>query len=115
MKAINTFNSSQRLVIKIGSSLLTNSKGGVNKSVLKNVVADIVWLLNKKKDVIVVSSGAIALGRGKLRLKSELTLNESQAVAATGQIELMAAWQSEFKKYKLQVAQILLSPSDAEN
>ena len=115
MKAINTFNSSQRLVIKIGSSLLTNSKGGVNKSVLKNVVADIVWLLNKKKDVIVVSSGAIALGRGKLKLKSELTLNESQAVAATGQIELMAAWQKEFKKYKLQVAQILLSPSDAEN
>ena len=115
MKAINTFNSSQRLVIKIGSSLLTNSKGGVNKSVLKNVVADIVWLLTKKKDVIVVSSGAIALGRGKLRLKSELTLNESQAVAATGQIELMAAWQKEFKKYKLQVAQILLSPSDAEN
>ena len=101
MKAINTFNSSQRLVIKIGSSLLTNSKGGVNKSVLKNVVADIVWLLNKKKDVIVVSSGAIALGRGKLKLKSELTLNESQAVAATGQIELMAAWQKEFKKHKL--------------
>ena len=115
MKKINTFNFSQRLVIKIGSSLLTNIKGGVNKSILKNVVADIVWLINKNKEVVVVSSGAIALGRGKLNLKDELTLNQSQAVAARGQIELMTAWKNEFKKHKLQVAQILLSPSDAEN
>ena len=42
-------NNSQRVVIKIGSSLLTNSKGGVNKTLLKNVVADINWLLNKGK------------------------------------------------------------------
>jgi len=111
----NTFKASKRLVVKIGSSLLTNSKGGVNKSVLKNVVSDIVWLINKNKEVIVVSSGAIALGREKLHLRQELTLNESQAAAARGQIELMTAWKNEFKKYKLQVAQILLSPSDAEN
>ena len=91
MKNNNSFNSSKRLVVKIGSSLLTNKKGGVNKSVLKNVVSDIVWLLNKNKDVIVVSSGAIALGRGQLNLKDDLTLNESQAVAARGQIELMTA------------------------
>ena len=115
MKNNNSFNSSKRLVVKIGSSLLTNKKGGVNKSVLKNVVSDIVWLLNKNKEVIVVSSGAIALGRGQLNLKNDLTLNESQAVAARGQIELMTAWKNEFKKHKLQVAQILLSPSDAEN
>jgi glutamate 5-kinase len=55
-----------------------------------------------------------ALGREKLHLRQELTLNESQAAAARGQIELMTAWKNEFKKYKLQVAQILLSPSDAE-
>ena len=79
MKNNNSFNSSKRLVVKIGSSLLTNKKGGVNKSVLKNVVSDIVWLLNKNKEVIVVSSGAIALGRGQLNLKNDLTLNESQA------------------------------------
>lgn len=115
MKNNNSFNISKRLVVKIGSSLLTNKKGGVNKSVLKNVVSDIVWLLNKNKEVIVVSSGAIALGRGQLNLKNDLTLNESQAVAARGQIELMTAWKNEFKKHKLQVAQILLSPSDAEN
>ncbi|MDA9146757.1 glutamate 5-kinase, partial [Gammaproteobacteria bacterium] len=69
----NTFKASKRLVVKIGSSLLTNSKGGVNRSVLKNVVSDIVWLINKNKEVIVVSSGAIALGREKLHLRQELT------------------------------------------
>ena len=115
MRNINTFKNSKKLVIKIGSSLLTNSTGGINKSTLKNVVQDIVWLLKKNKEVVVVSSGAIALGRGKLKLKDELTLNESQAVAARGQIELMIAWKNEFKKHKLEVAQILLSPSDAEN
>ena len=103
------------MVVKIGSSLLTNSKGGVNRSVLKNVVSDIVWLINKNKEVIVVSSGAIALGREKLHLRQELTLNESQAAAARGQIELMTAWKNEFKKYKKQVAQILLSPADIKN
>ena len=106
---------SHKIVVKLGSSLLTNKRGGVNKAVLKNVVKDIVWLLNSKKEVIVVSSGAISLGRGKLNIKHDLTLNESQAVAARGQIELMTAWKNEFKKYKKQVAQILLSPSDIKN
>ncbi len=73
------------------------------------------WLLKSKKEVVVVSSGAISLGRGKLNLKHDLSLNESQAVAARGQIELMSAWKNEFKKYKKQVAQILLSPSDIKN
>ena len=108
-------NKSQRVVIKIGSSLLTNSKGGVNKTLLKNVAADIDWLLNKGKKIIVVSSGAISIGKGKLNIKNELTLHQSQAVAARGQIELMTAWKNEFKKHKKQVAQILLSPTDIKN
>ena len=105
----------QKIVIKIGSSLLTNTKGGVNKTVLKNLVADINWLLDKRKNIIVVSSGAISLGKGKLNIKNDLTLNQSQAVAARGQIELMTAWKNEFKKYKKQVAQILLTPADIKN
>ena len=108
-------NNSQKIVIKIGSSLLTNTKGGLNKAILKNLVADIDWLVKKRKNIIVVSSGAISLGRGKLNIKNELTLNQSQAVAARGQIELMTAWKNEFIKYKKQVAQILLSPSDIKN
>ena len=62
----------QKIVIKIGSSLLTNTKGGVNKTMLKNLVADINWLLDKRKNIIVVSSGAISLGKGKLNIKNDL-------------------------------------------
>ena len=108
-------NNSNKFVIKIGSSLLTNARGGIRKSILKNVVEDIVWLIKNKKEVIIVSSGAISLGRSKLNLYDDLSLNESQAVAARGQIELMTAWKNEFKKHKLQVAQILLSPADIKN
>ena len=91
MKVINTFKDSNRIVIKIGSSLLTNAKGNVNKSVLKNVVNDITSLIKKKKEIILVSSGAISLGKGKLKLNKELTLNESQAIASIGQISLMSS------------------------
>jgi glutamate 5-kinase len=112
---VNTFKKSKKIVIKIGSSLLTNIDGTVNKLVLSNVVMDIVWLIKKKKDLVIVSSGAIALGRKKLDLEDNLTLNESQAVAARGQIELMTAWKKEFAKHQKEVAQILLSPSDTEN
>ncbi len=106
---------SKKLVIKIGSSLLTNASGGIRKSILKSVVEDIFWLIKNKKEVIIVSSGAISLGKSKLNLHENLSLNESQAVAARGQIELMTAWKNEFKKHKLQVAQILLSPADIKN
>ena len=115
MKAINTFKNSKKIVIKVGSSLLTNRKGNVNKYVLKNVVNDISSLLKKNKEIILVSSGAISLGKGKLKLNKKLSLNESQAVAATGQIELMSSWQKEFNKHNIVVAQLLLSPSDATN
>ena len=81
---MNIFRNSKKLVIKIGSSLLTNDKGSVNKTILKNVVNDISFLINQGKDIVVVSSGAIALGRGKLNLNRELTLHESQAAAARG-------------------------------
>ena len=82
---------SKKLIIKIGSSLLTNSSGGIRKSIIKNVVEDIFWLIKNKKEVIIVSSGAISLGKSKLNLHEDLSLNESQAVAARGQIELMTA------------------------
>ena len=115
MTASNTLKISQKFVIKIGSSLITKTSGDVNKVILKNVVKDIVWLINKKKDVVVVSSGAISLGKGQLNLGDNLTLSESQAAAARGQIELMSAWKNEFKKYNIEVAQLLLSPLDIQN
>ena len=72
MKVINTFKDSNRIVIKIGSSLLTNAKGNVNKSVVKNVVNDITSVIKKKKEIILVSYEAIALGKGKLKLNKDV-------------------------------------------
>ena len=115
MESSNILNLSKRVVVKVGSSLLTNLNGGIRRSVLDNIVKDISWLIKKKKEIIIVSSGAIAIGRGKLSLERELSLNESQAVAARGQIELINAWQKSFKKRNIQVAQILLSPEDTLN
>ena len=112
---INSFNESKKIVIKIGSSLIINKKGGVKKQVLKNISEDIDKLLKKKKEVIIVSSGAIALGKKKLGLPDKINLNQSQAAAARGQIELITSWKNEFKKLNRQVAQILLSPSDTQN
>ena len=115
MEITKTLNLSKRVVVKVGSSLLTNMNSGIRRSVLDNIVGDISWLIKKNKEVIIVSSGAIAIGKGILSFKKELSLNESQAVAARGQIELITAWKNEFRKHKLQVAQILLTPSDTEN
>jgi len=115
MEITKTLNLSKRVVVKVGSSLLTNMNSGIRRSVLNNIVSDISWLIKKNKEVIIVSSGAIAIGKGMLSFKKELSLNESQAVAARGQIELMNAWQKSFKKHNIQVAQILLSPEDTLN
>ena len=102
MEITKTLNLSKRVVVKVGSSLLTNMNSGIRRSVLNNIVSDISWLIKKNKEVIIVSSGAIAIGKGMLSFKKELSLNESQAVAARGQIELMNAWQKSFKKHNKQ-------------
>ena len=111
----NSFKKAEKIVVKIGSSLIINKSGGVKKQVLKNISEDIDQLLKKKKEVIVVSSGAIALGKKKLGLADNISLNQSRAAAARGQIELISSWKNEFKKLNRQVAQILLSPSDTQN
>ena len=85
MEITKTLNLSKRVVVKVGSSLLTNMNSGIRRSVLNNIVSDISWLIKKNKEVIIVSSGAIAIGKGMLSFKKELSLNESQAVAARGQ------------------------------
>ena len=103
------------IVIKIGSSLLINDKKTIRKKWLSEFVKDIKDLLNDKKNVIIVSSGAIALGCKKLNLnKKKLKLDKSQAVASIGQIELMSLYQNVFKKLKIKISQILLTLDDTE-
>ena len=71
MRNVNSYN---RIVIKIGSAVLAGSNGLVNHSILASISEDIAWLLKNDKEVLVVSSGAIALGRKKIKLAENLTL-----------------------------------------
>ena len=108
-------NNSKQIVIKIGSSLLIDGKKNIRKKWLINFAKDIKQLINRKKKVIIVSSGAIALGCKKLNInKKSIKLDKSQAVASIGQIELMNLFNDIFKKSKLNLSQILLTLEDTE-
>ncbi len=106
---------SKTIVIKIGSSLLINEKKVIRKKWLSEFAKDIKELINNKKNVIIVSSGAIALGCKKLNLsKKNLKLDKSQAVASIGQIELMNLFKKTFNLKKINLSQILLTLEDTE-
>jgi glutamate 5-kinase len=104
----------QRLVIKIGSSLLIKD-GKLNTAWVKTLVADIAACRARGQDVIIVSSGAVALGRAALNVGTKnLTLEESQAAAAAGQIALAHGWQAVLAEQDLKAAQVLLTIEDTE-
>ena len=106
----------RRIVVKIGSSLLVDRASGELKSAWLDTLADdVAGLVKSGKQVIVVSSGAIALGRHVLGFaKGTLELEKSQAAAAVGQISLAGAYQAVFKARGLAAAQILLTLGDTE-
>lgn len=105
----------KRIVIKVGTNLLTDAKG-IKKCFLKSLVSQASALHSKGKEIIIVSSGAIGSGVRKLRLdKKPTALSEKQAVAAVGQIVLMQAYESAFSKKGINVAQILLGHDDIKN
>lgn len=101
----------KRIVVKIGSSSLTHRETGLlNLEKLEKLVRVLTNLHNMGKDVILVSSGAIAVGRKKMGLKpEELTLSKKQACAAVGQAQLMMTYQKFFSEYNQPVAQILMT------
>lgn len=104
----------KRIVIKIGSSLLVE-EGKVREKWLKSLTADISDLLKNDIEVVIVSSGAIALGKETLGKKEKLTIEEKQAAAAIGQINLMSAYQKYSKASGFEVAQILLTSTDTNS
>ena len=105
----------KKIVIKIGSSILVDQKGKPKKSWLKEFAKDIKLLINKKKQIVIVSSGAIALGCEYLQInKKGLKVDKSQAVASIGQIELMDFYKKTFDKSKIKISQILLTLDDTE-
>lgn len=106
----------RRIVVKVGSSLLVDSGTcRVNDSWLASLAEDIAGLASQGRDLLVVSSGAIALGRGVLGLpRGPLKLEQSQAAAAVGQVALAGAWVARLREHQLTAAQILLTLSDTE-
>jgi len=112
----NRVASARRVVVKIGSALLVDrASGRLDAPWFEDLVADIARLRKRGQDVLVVSSGAIALGRRHLGLRGgALRLEESQAAAAAGQIRLAHAWQEALGRHDIPVAQVLLTLGDTE-
>jgi glutamate 5-kinase len=106
----------RRVVVKIGSALLVDRDDGrLAAPWFRTLVADLAALRDRAQEVLIVSSGAIALGRRHLGLSAgPLRLDESQAAAAAGQIRLAHAWQEALGRHDLPVAQVLLTLSDTE-
>ena len=108
--------SSEIVVIKIGSSLLADKDRNLRKSWIASIVEDIASLKSSGKKIIICSSGSVALGRKVIsKNRQKLKIEEKQAAAAVGQPLLMAEWQKAFAKHKLKSAQILVTISDIEN
>jgi glutamate 5-kinase len=112
MKKLSTY---KRIVIKLGSSLLVDKNAGLKNAWLGSLLDDIVGLKKAGCDILIVSSGAIALGRTVLNLPAGiLKLEENQAAAATGQIVLASTFSSGLEKHGIHTGQILLTYGDTE-
>ena len=116
MSAAERLAVARRAVIKVGSSLLVDwESGAADKTWLASLGRDAAALKARGCDVLIVSSGSIALGRRRLGLKKRaLSLEEKQAAAAAGQSLLMRAWEEAFEPHGVPVAQVLLTRDDTE-
>ena len=113
---LNALPNARRIVVKVGSALLVDeNKNTINTAWLAGIARDITRLKRAGKDVVVVSSGAIALGSRLLKIHNKvISLQEKQAAAAAGQVTLARAWMDALGAHNVQTAQILLSPDDTE-
>ena len=116
MATIKQLNSYKNIIIKIGSSLIVDESGSIREEWLNSLVQDIANLKKNSKNVIIVTSGAIALGKNILNLKKneKLKLDMAQGTAAVGQIELISSIKKAFSKKNIKVAQLLLTIEDTE-
>jgi glutamate 5-kinase len=99
----------QTIVLKIGSSTLTSAAGKLDLPNLKRIVAEVAGLVNEKKKVMIVTSGAIVTGSEKLGIGKPKTIPQKQAAAAVGQSLLMRQYDKAFEEFGIPVAQILLT------
>jgi len=106
----------RRLVVKVGSSLLIDDSGQLDRHWLETLADDIAHLQANDHETLIVSSGAIAIGSAVLGLnKKRARLEDLQAAAAAGQVQLVHAYQEVLGKHGISAAQILLTPDDTEN
>ena len=120
MSTARTLTGGKRIVVKIGSALLAHDDGRLRAEWLDALAQDIAKLRDGGAEILIVSSGAIAVGRRLLGLargprNRALRLEESQAAAAAGQVRLAHAWQETLGRYDVPVAQILLTIEDTED
>jgi glutamate 5-kinase len=114
---VQLLTSARRLVVKVGSALLIDAEtGAVDRLWLAALATDLARLKAAGAGALIVSSGAVALGRRRLGLSArrKLSLAEKQAAAAAGQSQLMRAWEEAFEPHSLSVAQVLLTRGDTE-
>lgn len=110
---VNTLKNLNQIVIKIGSSSLTHDSGLLDLWKMESLVKQIANLYNSGKDIIIVSSGAIAAGIGKMKLSEKpKSIPEKQAAAAVGQSTLMHMYEKFFSEFGITVAQVLLTKED---
>ncbi len=116
MKTPDRLRAARRLVVKIGSALVVDAQSGAARRAWLDALADdVVRCRSRGSQVVIVSSGAIALGRRQLGLASgELPLEEKQAAAAAGQAHLMQAFEAAFQRHGVTIAQVLLTLDDTE-
>lgn len=112
----NDFAKAQRIVIKIGSSVLTADGQGLNALAITSWVSQMANIRTQGKEVVLVSSGSVAEGISRLGLKQRPnTLHELQAAASVGQMGLIKAFEDNFQKHNLHSAQVLLTHDDLSN
>jgi glutamate 5-kinase len=106
----------KRLVVKIGSALIVDAGGDIRQSWLETVADDIAHLRKSGVDAIVVTSGAVAIGRRVLGLARTrvLRIEEKQAAAAIGQVRLVEAYRAALARHGIIAAQVLVTPDDTE-
>lgn len=109
-------NTIKRVVIKVGSSVLTGGTDDLNGGVFSNIASCIARLQKSGREVVLVSSGAIAAGKKSLHcVERPTSIPQKQASAAIGQVRLMAKYESCFRKHGQQIAQVLLTSDDLSN
>jgi glutamate 5-kinase len=112
-RVLSTF---RRLVVKVGSSLLVDDQGALNRDWLEKLAEDIAALAREGHEILVVSSGAIAIGSSVIGInKKRARLEDLQAAAAAGQVQLVHAYQEALCSHDISVAQVLLTPDDTED